>query len=183
MDNMAVGAGKDARPWYREPWPWILFGLPGIVVAASFITLWLAVRSDDGVVAADYYKQGLSINAELSRARRAADLALVADVEFTGLASGDRVRVRLSAEGNLPPEAALRLKLIHPGHGGADRTVILSRSSSEGNRAEYVGQFSADAVNSQSVAWLVSLETQTWRLDGQMKLKDGNLLRMTAARN
>jgi hypothetical protein len=183
MEKIAAGAGKDARPWHREPWPWILFGLPGIVVVASFATLWLAVRSDDGVVAADYYKQGLSINAELGRVRRAADLGLVAEVEFNGLASGDRVQVRLSSEGSLPQEAALRLKLIHPGHGGADRTVTLARLSSAGNRAEYVGQFNTDAVNSQSVAWLVSLETQTWRLDGQMKLKDGNLLRMTAARN
>ena len=39
------------RPWYREPWPWILMAGPAIVVVASFITLWLAVTGADPVIA------------------------------------------------------------------------------------------------------------------------------------
>jgi hypothetical protein len=181
--EISATAQRDSGPWYQEPWPWILFGLPGIVVVASFVTLWLAVRSDDGVVAADYYKQGLSINAELSRVRKATDLGLVADVEFAGLASGDSVQVRLSSEKSLPQEAALRLRLIHPGHGGFDRVVMLSRMSNEANGAVYVGQLGEDAVRAHPVAWLVSLETQAWRLDGQMKPKEDRRLRLAAARN
>ena len=41
---------------------------PGIVVIASLGSAWLALKSDDGVVATDYYKQGLMINRTISRA-------------------------------------------------------------------------------------------------------------------
>jgi hypothetical protein len=159
---------RDSGPWYREPWPWILFGLPAIVVVASLITLWIAVRSDDGVVASDYYKRGLAINAELSRATRAIDLGLRADITLSGLASGDRVSVHLSSTKPLPPEAALRFKLIHPGRSGADRAVMLSRIGGDASGADYVGQFNDEATSTRPVAWQVTLETQAWQLEGQM---------------
>ena len=49
-------------PWYRDPWPWILMAGPAAVVVAGAITLWIAFASADGLVAGDYYKQGLAIN-------------------------------------------------------------------------------------------------------------------------
>ena len=39
-----------ARPWYREPWPWIIIGLLGTVIIASLITLWIAASNPDGLV-------------------------------------------------------------------------------------------------------------------------------------
>ena len=55
------------RPWYREPWPWILMAGPAVVVVAGFFTLWLAVSTSDGLVVEDYYKQGLAINRVFAR--------------------------------------------------------------------------------------------------------------------
>ena len=50
-------AGRDAqvvgKPWYREPWPWIIIGLLGTVIVASFITLWIAISNPDGLVVDD----------------------------------------------------------------------------------------------------------------------------------
>jgi len=46
-----------ARPWYREPWPWILAAGPFIVVIAALYTAWLAVKSNDGLVTDDYYRK------------------------------------------------------------------------------------------------------------------------------
>lgn len=47
-----------ARPWHREPWPWIIIGLIGSAVIASLITLWIAVRNPDArVVDEDRYDQ------------------------------------------------------------------------------------------------------------------------------
>ena len=37
------------RPWYREPWPWIIIGLLGTVIIASLVTLWIAVSNPDGL--------------------------------------------------------------------------------------------------------------------------------------
>mgnify|MGYP000916835605 FL=1 len=47
-----------AKPWYREPWPWLLMSGPGLVVIAGVVTAWIAFSGADGLVADDYYKQG-----------------------------------------------------------------------------------------------------------------------------
>ena len=54
------------RPWYREPWPWILMAPPAAAVIAGAATVWIAVGSADGLVADDYYKRGLAINQVLA---------------------------------------------------------------------------------------------------------------------
>lgn len=41
------------RPWYREPWPWVLIGIPVLTVVASGITLWLALSHPDHIVVDD----------------------------------------------------------------------------------------------------------------------------------
>ena len=39
------------RPWYREPWPWVLIALPLMTIIASFFTLYLAISQPDYRVA------------------------------------------------------------------------------------------------------------------------------------
>ncbi len=41
--------------------------LPAAVVVAGLITVWIALRSPDPVVAQDYYRRGLEINKTLAR--------------------------------------------------------------------------------------------------------------------
>lgn len=44
------------RPWYREPWPWVLIAIPALTIAACGLTLWLAISHPDPVVVdADEY--------------------------------------------------------------------------------------------------------------------------------
>src|SRR5271167_4580860 len=82
------------RRWYREPWPWLLAAGPLVVVVASLTSAWIAVRSDDGIVAQDYYKQGLLINERLKRA--AADPQRRLGATITVAAGGE---VRAQVEG------------------------------------------------------------------------------------
>jgi len=44
---------------------WLVVGGPAVVVVAGFVTLWLAIRSPDPVVAEDYYRRGVEINKTL----------------------------------------------------------------------------------------------------------------------
>lgn len=158
-------------PWYRQAWPWFLISLPATAVVAGSFTFYLAAKGWDGPVAQDYYKQGLAINEELSRSALGRELGVSATVRFSGLATGERVRVELSAAQPLPPEAALRVRLIHPGRRDADRLAVLSRVdvAADGRAAAYTGEWQqgeADARLAQRpVAWQVVLETQQWRLD------------------
>ena len=68
----------DGRPWYKEPWPWILMVGPVVVIIAGILTAWLAIKSHDGLVEDDYYKEGLAVNQRLKRDHKAGDLGLLA---------------------------------------------------------------------------------------------------------
>ena len=54
---------SDQRPWYREPWPWVIISIPLAAVIMGFITLYLALANPDYlVVEKDQYQ---SISSEL----------------------------------------------------------------------------------------------------------------------
>ena len=46
-------ADAPPRPWYREPWPWVLIAIPALTVIACAITLWLAISRPDPLVLKD----------------------------------------------------------------------------------------------------------------------------------
>jgi hypothetical protein len=119
---------KTMNPWYRERWPWILMSGPATVVVAGAITTWIAFASWDGLVADDYYKRGLGINAVLKREQAAEQRGIRAEVERVGGVTGGQVRVRL--RGAEP--AALFLSLVHATRGGYDVRLRLERSA-DGN--------------------------------------------------
>lgn len=148
------------RPWYREPWPWILAAGPFIVVIAGIYTAWLAVKSNDGLVTDDYYRKGLAVNQTIARSEAAAKMGLVAGVRV----SQDALSVRLQADDSkfvMPP--TLVVTITHPTRAGLDQSRVLPR---DGNL--YAGEFRLPAAGH----WLVMLEDErkTWRLLGNVIL-------------
>ena len=57
---------ESDAPWWKFPLVWMVIAGPAIVVVAGFVTLWLALRTPDPLVAGDYYRQGLEINKTLA---------------------------------------------------------------------------------------------------------------------
>ena len=106
------------NPWYREPWPWILMSGPAAVIVAGAITTWIAVATSDGLVADDYYKRGLAVNAVLGREQAARRLGISAAIER----AAGRIRVRLSG---VHPDA-LFLQLAHATRAGNDLRLRLA---------------------------------------------------------
>jgi hypothetical protein len=104
--------------WYRHPWPWLLIAGPAIVIVAGLATLWIAVETADGLVADDYYKQGIAINKRLAREEAARMLGISASIRI----SGDRLRVDLSGQA---PEA-LFVHLAHATRAGHDVRLRLA---------------------------------------------------------
>lgn len=145
-----------AKPWYRHPWPWLLFAGPAAVAVAGSVTIWLAISSSDGLVADDYYKRGLAINRVLGRDRRAAILGIRATVSQEPKGG---LRVALSGGGSLPP--ALTLQLIHPTRAGHDRTLVL-RPTARG-----IYRSGAVPIPAGRRYVIVSDEAGTWRLTGE----------------
>jgi hypothetical protein len=108
------------KPWYRQPWPWLLMSGPAAVLVAGAVTTWIAFASADGLVAEDYYKQGLAINKVLAREEAAEKLGISAEVELTG----EHIRVRLAGH---RPEA-LFVQLAHATRAGHDQRLRLAPS-------------------------------------------------------
>ena len=164
---------EDPTPWYRQKWPWLLMVPPVSAIVGCTITITLAIRSADGMVAADYYKRGLAINEQLARSQFAHSIGLQAEVSVRGVASGDDVKVRLRAEQTLPAEATLKLRLVHPGRDGSDRQVILARTAvhDEGRAVDFSGQWGEVEPLGSVVNWRLVLEARDWRLDG-----DGSMI-------
>jgi hypothetical protein len=159
MSNLAERT-QPVRAWYREPWPWFLAAGPLTVVVAGAITVWLAVQSDDGLVADDYYKQGLAINQVIRRDQAAADFHLRANVLFNF--DNQRVRVYLDGDAGYRAPDSIRLRMLHPTRAGADQVVELPSSSA--------GVFDGALSSLRSGRWLLSIEDtqQSWRLMGEM---------------
>lgn len=157
---MTAHAAPIAAPqrWYREPWPWLLMAGPATVIVAGAITIYLAVVSNDGVVADDYYKRGLAINQTLLRDTTARTINAQARIEF----AADFAQVDVAFSSAAPTAPLLVLRLAHPGRPALDRTLPLTHQ----HDGRYLAAFPALSAG----RWQVILEDapQSWRLTGEM---------------
>jgi hypothetical protein len=154
---MATGSIK---PWYREPWPWILAAGPFIVVIAGITTAWIAIKTNDGLVTEDYYKKGLAANQTIAQSDRAIKAGLKAGIHVTE----DRLTISLSAAETsfvMPPK--LMVTVSHPTRAGLDQTRLMTRTLEK-----YTADFHLPAAGHWLV--LVEDEAKTWRLMGNVVL-------------
>ncbi|HEX6137297.1 MAG TPA: FixH family protein [Casimicrobiaceae bacterium] len=151
MSNRRSSSRADSRSPRprRGPWPWLLAAGPAAVVVASLAGAWVAVTSNDGVVADDYYKLGLTINRKL-----AADAPAARDPGATiALAANGEVRVRLQ-QASVPSH--LRLSLRRPG----ERKSAAALELRHVDGGEWVGAVQDVAPGRR----IVTLESELWRL-------------------
>ena len=178
MSKQSFGQLNDAPEpsWYRQFWPWFLIAFPLTAVVAGFITLYLAIISDTGLVADDYYKKGLAINTDLGRYQRAQEMGLWAEIELLPLGAssvgeaGERqadITVRLhSTKVDSVPELAMRLALVHPTMEDQDQNVDLLAAKD--------GVYRARIDMPGKGYWHVNLESagSEWRLTGRSLLAE-----------
>ena len=154
---------EDTQPWYRQFWPWFLIALPGSVVIASMVTITLAVKTNDGLVKDDYYKQGLAIHRDAAKVEQARQLGVNARVELTD----GRIIVQLNeaAVGQLD---SLNLLLYHPTVADKDQRLRLARS---GDR-----RYEAALATLAPANWRLQVEPESslWRIRGRMPLPEQN---------
>lgn len=111
----------DARPWFREPWPWIVMAGPAAVIVAGAITTWIAFSNRDGLVADDYYKRGLAINKVIAKEEVAERLGL-----SLALSLEPRL-LKIRLQGDAP--AALFVHLVYATREGNDLRLRLARTA------------------------------------------------------
>ena len=149
--------------WRREPWPWILMSGPFLVIVAGVATMVIAFTTSDGLVADDYYKQGLAINRAIERDERARAMGMSAALQLSP--ERTRVRVLLRGAGDLP--SRLRLAIVHRTRAGEDQTVTL--------RATAPGVYEGSLAAPKGASWRLGLsdEANAWRLSGEWPGLDG----------
>ena len=138
------------RPWYRERWPWLLILGPAVVLVAGAITTWIAFASADGLVAEDYYKQGLGINRQLAREDAVRRLGIAAELQI----EGGSLFVKLS--GGAPE--ALFVHLAHATRAGHDVRLRLAPQAD--------GRYGAELPPMPAGRWRAVIEDArgTWRI-------------------
>ncbi len=142
------------RPWYKEPYVWLIIALPLSAVIGGIITLRLAIISDDGLVNDDYYKEGLAINRVLDRDRMAEKLGLDARIQL------DTRQRLLDIELTAPPEftrpRVILAHLMHATRKGFDQVVELSLTP----KGRYHGVLPPMVAGH----WYLEIESANWRL-------------------
>lgn len=157
---------EKIKPWYREPWPWILMALPATAVVFSLFYAWIAVATEDGLVEDDYYKNGLAINQTIERDEAAQALHIKAQLMVGEVSTHLRLMLQGGQAGTLPQY--LRLKVLHPTRAGKDQVVNLTR------RGE--GYYEGEIKQLAPARWRLILEDadKHWRLTGTWHVPKDN---------
>ncbi len=145
-------------PWYRQLWPWLLISLPASAVIAGFVTLWLAMTTNNALVVDDYYKEGKAINLQLARDRVAGEMGLTGTLR-RGADGG--LQLELVAASGSPLPDTVGLRLVHATRAEQDQRLTL--------RAARAGLYLApDAPLPAGGRWTVHVEDPAgaWRLVG-----------------
>lgn len=124
---------EPSKPWHKHPLVWMMIAIPFSAVIMGVIMIWLALDTDDGLVADDYYKQGLEINRVISRDKKAAELGLSAIIEFDNSAGIIKIQFDKGLLETFP--LSLPLQLQHATRENSDITVLLDH----GMANQYIG--------------------------------------------
>jgi hypothetical protein len=137
-------------PWYRHRWPWIIMSGPAAVLVAGAVTTWIAFASSDGLVAEDYYKQGLAINKVIAREEAARQSGISLQVSFT------TEKISVDLKGEAP--AALFVHLAHATRAGYDQRLRLARTPE--------GRYEAARPQLPAGRWRMAIEDPQgrWRI-------------------
>lgn len=147
-----MNINETLRPWYKEPFVWMIISLPASAILAGVYTLYLAIASYDGLVVDDYYKQGLAINKRLEKNNNANLYGLSVQITQTD----NVLELDLSANQDFIYPELLTVTLSHATRQGYDQTLLLKQKTAT--------LYSAELSELISGRWNVIIEQNDWRL-------------------
>lgn len=148
------------RPWYQEPYVWLILLFPSLAVIGGIITITLAINSYDGLVVDDYYKQGLQINQKLDRDKAASRHGLRAFMTFQ--VSDQVITIELDKNADYTLPSQLNIAFSHHTRAGFDTELTFEQMEN----GVYRGRL-PDLVPGE---WTVALSADDWRLINSVKM-------------
>ncbi len=170
MQNI-MQTNEPSKPWHKYPLVWMMLSIPFSAVIMGGVMLWLAIDTDDGLVADDYYKQGMEINDVISLDKKATALQLNAIIKFSS--NGDVINLEFDKGlmENYPD--TLQLNFQHATRANSDVMVKLNH----GIGASYIGHLKETI--SQGI-WYFEISDKS-REDADWKLNARNHVRLQNA--
>ncbi len=154
-------SNTSTLPWYRYPMVWMIVGIPFSAIVMGVVMIWLAVTTDDGLVADDYYKQGMAINRDLHRDAQAQEMALSAELEMNETDGLIRVNLAFDKGALESYPDVLQLKLQYATHDHNDVHLELNHGQAD----QYIGMVRQPLIQGK---WYIELSQGEWRLNGAM---------------
>ena len=148
-------------PWYTNGFVWLIIALPVSAIVAGFYTLYLAIVSYDGLVADDYYKEGLAINKRIEKQQNAEQLGLDAELQVN--TDSKLLLVNLSSSTGFEYPETLSVTMSHTTRQGHDQELQVNYL---GN-IHYRGDMEALIPGS----WIVSMQSDNWRVNKVITLR------------
>jgi hypothetical protein len=147
-------SSNSIRPWFREPWVWLIIALPASAVLGGIVTIWIAVVTDDGLVQDDYYKYGMEINKTLDRDKAAVQYDLVANLTISE--AQNNIQIRLDANDKFVSPSSIKLSFLHPTIKGQDQIMVFQSDSN--------GVYAGALPSLIQGNWYLQIEADDWRL-------------------
>lgn len=161
-------------PWYKQFWPWFLIGLVLFAISFCSVLLYFAVTTRDSLVSDNYYKDGLAINQELNRDRKASSLGLEGEFHFY---DNGQIIVTLDHKQPLGALPYLALKFIHPTLAHRDLTLRMTPLSND--------RYQVQLDKPLTGHWYLDLRdpSDTWRLKAEIGLPNSSVVTLLPAKN
>ena len=167
--NRIMYMTETGKPWHKHPLVWMVILIPFSAVIMGVVMIWLAIDTDDGLVADDYYKQGLAINSVIERDKKAAELGISALIEF----DNDRKIINLQFnKGKLASyPATLQLNFQHATRANSDVSIVLNHGIGD----QYIGHLQQNL--SQGV-WYFEVANADWKLEARSYVRVHNTIEL-----
>jgi len=161
---------EDSKPWHRQPLVWMIISIPLSAVVMGVIMMYLALDTDDGLVADDYYKQGLEINRVIERDRKASELGISAQIEMDNSKKVVYLRFNKGSLAEYP--LRLHLMLQHATRANSDTPVVLEHGLDD----QYIGHLKAPV---REGIWYFELHSDDWKLEQRTRVEAVTRLELT----
>ncbi|MBT8120494.1 MAG: FixH family protein [Gammaproteobacteria bacterium] len=162
------------KPWHSYPLVWMMISIPFSAVIMGVIMISLAINTDDGLVADDYYKQGLAINDVITLDKKATELNLSAVIQFESDSKVINVRFDKGLIDDFP--ASLLLNFHHATRANSDISITLNHGMGD----QYIGYL--DEPISQGVWYFEVTNTEmaeeNWKLNARSYVTADNVIKL-----
>ncbi len=149
---------NDSKPWYKEPWPFILISITGLGVVAGSTLAFIGLSNPPDLVRGEFEQLGRGLTDVGARTAQARELGLTGRLRV----DGHDIRVEMSAldAGALPEQ--LLVQFEHPLVADRDAIAMLTR----GDNGDYTG--SLGEVPHERSRIVIGDLPQTWWLAGRL---------------